>query len=164
MDSSSTLHDGVDLLLADDERRRDGVHVAAAQQAHEDAALEGLVADLRGDALGRREPLVRLLVLDVLDAGHQAHAAHVADDGVLEQGLEAVLQVRADLGAALHELLAHDDLEVGEAGGAAQRVAHVGGAAHERLARAAQEPFVHVVAGEHGAERQVAAARGPWRA
>src|SRR5665811_179537 len=77
--------DRVDLCLADDEGRRDRVHMAAAEQADEDAALKGLIADLGRDALRRRKPLPGLLVLDVFDAGHEADAAHVADDGVRKQ-------------------------------------------------------------------------------
>ena len=115
-------HDGVDLLLADDERRRDRVHVAAAEQRTKTPRLKASSRILRGDALRRREPLARLLVLHVLDAGHEADAAHVADDRVREQRREAVLQVGPELGAALHQLLALDDLEVGDAGGAAERV------------------------------------------
>ena len=55
-------HDGVDLFHTDDERRRNGVNVSTAEQAHEHTAAEGLVADLQRDALGEWKPLARRLV------------------------------------------------------------------------------------------------------
>ena len=70
-------HHAVQLLVADDQRRLDAQHVAeVAAHADEHVVLEAVLARER-----RRLGAVGLgrLVLDQLDADHEAAAAHVAD-------------------------------------------------------------------------------------
>src|SRR3989442_1008485 len=119
------LHDLVDLLLRDDERRRyhheiavHAVGVTDVRPDDEPRVLCGLGERLR-ELRGAREGGPRVLVFDELDPREQPAPAHVAHVGQLLERGESPLQHDAQLGAPLDQLALFDQPNRGEPRGAA---------------------------------------------
>ncbi len=113
----------VELGLGDGQWRRDAPDARRAPVAadvHAEAQLEAALGDARAELV---VGLARLAVADDLDAPHQAGAAQIADRLVaLHQVAQAGAQALAQLGGALDQPLARDDLEHGAPGRRRQRV------------------------------------------
>ena len=119
-----------DLFLGHDERRRD-LHRDTAQPAADEAVLEREIGDDLGQARRRLERLGR-----ELDGGGEAARAHLGDHRMPHEALLVGLREhRLELAHALDQALALDDREVREPGRRSARVAAVGVAVAEHLAR-----------------------------
>src|SRR5690606_21975699 len=122
----------VDLVLADDQRRAegDGITQVAYDQAIGLAALE----EVEADAAHRLEAGLGLLVGYQLHGRDQADPAHLADEGMIREAAQALLEARRDGGRVLYQLALLDDLQVLET----HRRCHRMGAGGEAMAEGAE--------------------------
>ena len=141
-------HQLVDLLLADDERRRERDDVAGRADQHVllEALQEHLERARAGLACDRLE----------LDARDHAEVAHVRDVRQLAQRVHRVLEVGRELARALEELLFLERVEARERRGARERMARVGVAVEELdriLRRGVHDRVVDALAHDDRAHR-----------
>ncbi len=113
------LNDLVHLVTGDDQRRGEPEDVAMGHGAHDDPLFQAGRRQLRPDAPVGLEALLLRRILRELDGGQQPRAAHLGDVGpVRELAAQPLQEVRPNARRVLRELLALDDVQVGERRGA----------------------------------------------
>src|SRR5439155_115516 len=109
----------VELCLARRHRRHEAQNAALSPLAEDEATLKAIAIDRLAECIGR---LARMPVLDQFDAEQEATPAHIADLLVaLRQGTEMALEAVADCARLRRHVLALDDIEAGDPGGAGER-------------------------------------------
>lgn len=102
--------DGGDVLLGQDQRRRQDVEVAEGPD-NQAALLTGPGDTAAGvNVIGQQ--LLGLAVGDAFDAHHEALAADVADEFEIAQVVESLLEDRTDLADMAADVLAFYDFQV----------------------------------------------------
>ena len=96
----------------------------------------------------------RLLVLDELNPVEEARAAHVADDRQVQQAVQGAAERGLVRLHVLQDVLALEDVEVGQRHGAADRVPGEGEPVQEGRPRL-QEGLHEAVRGDHRPERRI---------
>src|SRR5207248_11564017 len=98
-------------------------NAALSPLAEDEAALKAIAIDRLPEHIGR---LARMPVLDQFDAEQEATPAHIADLLIaLRQGTKMALEAVADRARLCRHVLALDDIEAGDPGGAGERVIRV---------------------------------------
>src|SRR5207249_4891070 len=153
-------HDLVDFLLRDNERRRDHHEVAIRPIGvphvgpHHQSRLLCRLGERLGEVRRARERRAGFFVLDELDPGEQAAAAHVAHVRQLPQRREPLLQHLADAGAPLDQVVALEIAHGGEARGARHAMVGERLRMHE-VAGAVGDHVDDALGCRHGGERRV---------
>ena len=147
----------VDLGRLDDQRRADRDHVAR-DEAHDQAFGLGVAHHrARRRRASDRTAVLASLVGGKLDRADQAHAARLADQRMIAERHQALLELRRACRRGLEDLVALVDLQRLQRDRGRDRMARIGEAVAEGadLAALGDQRLVHVLRDHHAGDRQI---------